>query len=200
MRSTKEAARSSVNVPPQEAGASAEASLLRDRPCAQRGWPRWIGLAARGLGALSVLSVGAVHLQQYLWLYSAIPTIGTLFVLNFVAATIIGLTLLAPVERWAGRWGSPLLVLVTLGGIALAAVTFALLLVSENTPLFGFQEPGYDPAAIAASRGAEIAAVFFLGAYLASLYMPRTRRQRLPHHDGSEPHGSIEHPDKELSA
>ena len=32
-------------------------------------------LAARFLGALSVLSVGAVHLQQYNYLYSTIPTI-----------------------------------------------------------------------------------------------------------------------------
>ena len=52
----------------------------------------------RAVGALSLLAVGAVHLQQYLYLYSAIPTIGTLFVLNFVGATAIGLGLLAPVE------------------------------------------------------------------------------------------------------
>ena len=39
--------------------------------------------ALRVLGALSLLAVGAVHLQQYDALYSAIPTIGTLFVLNF---------------------------------------------------------------------------------------------------------------------
>ena len=53
-------------------------------------------LAARFLGALSLLAVGAVHLQQYTTLYSAIPTIGTLFVLNFVGATAIGLGLLTP--------------------------------------------------------------------------------------------------------
>ena len=44
-------------------------------------------LVARGLGALSLLAVGAVHLQQYEDLYSAIPTIGNLFVVNFIAAT-----------------------------------------------------------------------------------------------------------------
>jgi hypothetical protein len=53
----------------------------------------WLGV--RALGALAVLVVGAIHLQQYLKLYSAIPTIGTLFVLNFAGATAIGLGLLA---------------------------------------------------------------------------------------------------------
>jgi hypothetical protein len=132
------------------------------------------------LGALSLLAVGAVHLQQYLWIYSAIPTIGKLFLLNFAAATITGLALLSPIERWTGRWGRALLVLVTLAGVALAAGSFALLLISEHTPLFGFQEPGYDPAAIAASLGAEIAAVVFLGTSLALplATKPHRRRQR----------------------
>jgi hypothetical protein len=42
----------------------------------------WLWPGVRAVGALSLLAVGAVHLQQYLYLYSAIPTIGTLFVLN----------------------------------------------------------------------------------------------------------------------
>jgi hypothetical protein len=57
---------------------------------------------ARILGALALLVVGAVHLQQFLSLYSEIPTIGTLFVLNFAGATVIGLGLLSPVERLPG--------------------------------------------------------------------------------------------------
>src|SRR5207253_7731525 len=57
---------------------------------------RWLWKVVRTVGALSLLAVGAVHLQQYLTLYSAIPTIGTLFVLNFAGATAIGLGLLAP--------------------------------------------------------------------------------------------------------
>ncbi|MCL6441374.1 MAG: hypothetical protein K6T27_07765, partial [Thermoleophilum sp.] len=65
-------------------------------------WP-----VVRALGALSLLAVGAVHLQQYLSLYSAIPTIGALFLLNFAGATAIGLGLLAPVERLLGRLGGP---------------------------------------------------------------------------------------------
>ena len=59
-------------------------------------------LAVRALGALAVLTVGVVHLQQYLKLYWAIPTIGTLFVLNFAGAAAIATGLLAPVERLLG--------------------------------------------------------------------------------------------------
>ena len=126
----------------------------------------WAWLAPRLFGALAVLAVGAVHLYEFEHFYSAIPTIGTLFVLNFVGATAIGLGLLAPVQRIAGRYGSTLVVLLALAGIVLAVVAFVFLLISEQTPLFGFQEPGYDPSGIAAARAAEIAAVVFLGVFL----------------------------------
>jgi hypothetical protein len=138
--------------------------------------PSW-SMVARALGALAVLAVGAVHLQQYLWVYHGIPTIGTLFVLNFAGATVIGLALLAPVERIAGRRGPLLVALLSLAGIALAGTAFVFLLVSEHTPLFGFMEPGYDPTAIAAARAAEIATVVLLGAYLLAM---RTRPRRSP--------------------
>ena len=122
---------------------------------------------ARVLGALATLSVGAVHLQQYFKLYSGVATIGTLFVLNFVGATVIGLALLSPIERLAGRYGGPLMTLVAVGGIVMSATAFVFLFIAERRPLFGFQEPGYDPTAIAASRGSEIAAVVLLGIFLA---------------------------------
>jgi hypothetical protein len=131
----------------------------------------WI--AARVLGALSVLAVGAVHLQQYHTIYSAIPTIGTLFVLNFAGATAIGVGLLAPVERVLGRFGDAVVGLLALGGIGLAATSFVFLLVSERTPLFGFMEPGYDPTAILAARAAEVAAVVFLGVFLVLRFAVR---------------------------
>lgn len=114
----------------------------------QGGW--W--LAARFVGAFALLAVGAVHLQQYVKLYSAVPTIGALFMVNFVVATFLALALLAPIERWGGRWGGVLIGLVATSGMALATVTFVLLAISEHMPLFGFREPGYDPVAIAASR------------------------------------------------
>ena len=47
------------------------------------------------------------------------------------------------------------------------------LTISERTPLFGFMEPGYDPAAILASRVAEGATVVLLGAFLAARFVGR---------------------------
>jgi hypothetical protein len=128
--------------------------------------PWW--LAARVLGALATLAVGAVHLWQYFKLYSEVPTIGTLFVLNFAGATVIGLALLAPIERIAGRRGGAAVAALALAAIGLAATSFLFLLISEHTPLFGFKEPGYDPAGIAAARVSEIATVVLLGAFLVA--------------------------------
>jgi hypothetical protein len=145
--------------------------------------PGWVWLATRYLGALALLSVGAVHLQQYVKLYSPVPTIGPLFVLNFAGATILGIALLAPLERWGGRWGEGLVTLAATSGVALAAGSFVMLAISESRPLFGFREPGYDPAAIAASRGAEVATALLLGAYLAARLVTRTaaRRRQVKH-------------------
>jgi hypothetical protein len=132
----------------------------------------WLGV--RVLGALAVIGLGAVHLQQYLKLYSAIPTIGTLFVLNFAGATAIGLGLLAPLEGILGRrWGGVAVGLLALAGIGLAATAFAFLAIAEQTPLFGFMEPGYDPTGILASRIAEGLAVLSLGAFVAARYVAR---------------------------
>jgi hypothetical protein len=135
--------------------------------------PRWGWLAARALGALTTLAVGVVHLQQYFELYSGVPTIGTLFVLNFAGATVIGVALLTPLERLAGRLGRAAVLVAAFGGIALAATSFVFLLVSEHTPLFGFMEPGYDPTAIAAARVSEVATVALLGAFVTARYLVR---------------------------
>jgi len=134
---------------------------------------RRIWQSVRAVGALSLLAVGAVHLQQYLALYSVIPTIGTLFLLNFVGTTAIGLGLLAPVEHLLGRFGGAVLALLTAGGIGLAASAFVFLMISERTPLFGFMEPGYDPEAIMVSRVAELATVVLLGGFLLVRFVVR---------------------------
>jgi hypothetical protein len=141
---------------------------------ARDGRPR-LWLAARVLGALCLLAVGAVHLQQYFELYSSISTIGTLFLLNFVGATGVGVGLLAPVERLLGRLGGAILALLALAGIVQAATAFVFLFISERTPLFGFMEPGYDPGAILTARIAEVATVVFLGAFMWARFLRRTR-------------------------
>jgi hypothetical protein len=144
-----------------------DALPTRARPSSGTGG--WTLLSLRVLGALSLFATGAVHLQQYERLYHAIPTIGTLFVLNFAGATALALVVLTP---WR-----PGQVLAAIAGIGLAATAFTFLAISEHTPLFGFQEPGYDPTAIAASRGAEVATVVFLGAFLAGRANQRRHRR-----------------------
>ncbi len=126
----------------------------------------WALLAARVLGALAVLATGAVHLHEYEGLYGPVPTIGTLFLLNFIGATAIGLSLLAPVERIGGRRSGALVSLLAMAGIGLGATSFVFLKISQHTPLFGFMDPGYDPPGITASQWAEITAVVFLAIFL----------------------------------
>jgi hypothetical protein len=168
---------SAAEAAPDPSSATPELRLLhaveRHAGLRRRMW--W---SVRLLGALSLLAVGAVHLQQYVTLYSAIPTIGTLFVLNFVGATAIGLGLLAPVERLLGRWGGAAVALLASGGVGLAATSFVFLLASERTPLFGFMEPGYDPPAILASRVAEAATVGLLGSFSVARVVRRVSAGR----------------------
>jgi hypothetical protein len=122
----------------------------------------------RYLGALALLGVGVDHIEQYYAdFYSAIPTIGTLFVLNFASATLVTLGLVAPVERIAGRHGRAALALLAIGGIGIAVGSLAGLLVSENGGLFGFMEQGYR-GAIVISIALEVFTVILLGLFLAA--------------------------------
>ena len=117
------------------------------------------GTALRVLGALAVLAVGAVHLEQYFGVhFNVVPVIGPLFALNFAGAVLIALGLLLPL----GRLHIPL----ALGGIGLAATSFVFFFISERRTLFGFQDYGYRPAILVA-LAAEAAAIVLLGGYLA---------------------------------
>ena len=119
------------------------------------------GGSLRMLGALAVLVVGAVHLEQYFAVHiSAVHVIGPLFLLNFIGATMIGIGLLIPSPRLR-----LLHILLALAGIGLSATSFVFLFISEHQPLFGFHEHGYR-AEIIIALAAEAAAVLLLGGYL----------------------------------
>jgi hypothetical protein len=143
-----------------------------------RGGLRWGWLVPRFLGSIAVVVSGVVHLQQYFGPYREIPTIGQLFIVDFVAATLIGVALLAPVEHLAGRFAGAAIALLSTAGIALTAGSLVMLAISERTPLFGFQEPGYDPAAIDLTRQVEVAAVVLLGIALVARFATKTPKQR----------------------
>jgi hypothetical protein len=54
----------------------------------------------RFIGAVSLLGVAAVHLQQDLGAnVRTVPTIGSLFLLNAIGCAVVGFTLLMPIER-----------------------------------------------------------------------------------------------------
>jgi hypothetical protein len=127
-----------------------------------------IAQAALYLGALAVLGTGVVHIQQYYDQdYSTIPTIGTLFFLNFVAAVVIAVGLIAPLGRLTPRYADAIRSIFAIGGIGLGVLSLAALFVSESSGLFGFVENGYRTPIVLAMV-AEIAATLFLIVFLAA--------------------------------
>ena len=127
------------------------------------------------LGAAGVLATGADHLYEY-WAnqFSTVPTIGTLFLLNFISATVVGLALLLPLRRLVPRHADALRALLAAGGIGIGAASLIALWISETSSLFGFTDSGFRPTIIAAIVS-ESVAVVALTAYLAlaGLHLPR---------------------------
>ena len=122
---------------------------------------------ARYLGAVSILVVGAIHAQQYYEDYfSVVPTIGTLFLLSFIGAGIVGTVLLLPIRQLGRRTGDLILSLAALGAIGIALGTLVSLLISEYRPLFGFMESGYRLAIVLTLLFDGLTTIF-LGLFLA---------------------------------
>ena len=134
--------------------------------------------AARYLGAVSILLVGAVHAQQYYEAYfSIVPTIGTLFLFSFIGAGIVGTALFLPVRRLGRRVGDLILSLAALGAIGIALGTLVSLLISEYRPLFGFMESGYRLAIVLTLLFDGLTTIF-LGVFLAIVGPPLIRSFR----------------------
>jgi hypothetical protein len=112
----------------------------------------------RRAGAVAILAVGAVHLQQYLSGYNVLPTIGTLFLLNAISAGVVGFGLLLPIER---LFSERVIGLLALGAVAIALGSLIALFISETSVLFGFSEDGYDTAVVIAIA-AEVATIVLL--------------------------------------
>lgn len=81
-----------------------------------------------------MLATGIAHIEQYsVDGYSTVPTIGTLFLLNFIAAIVIAVGLIAPLRRFTGRYTDRAALAV--GGIGLGVLSLAALFVSEQPPV-----------------------------------------------------------------
>jgi hypothetical protein len=129
-----------------------------------------------------VLVTGVAHIEQYaVDDYSTVPTIGTLFLLNFIAAIVIAVGLVAPIGRIAGRYTDAVRALMALGGIGLGALSLVALFISEGSGLFGFVEHGYRMAIVVAIV-AEALAVVFLTAFLLA-NGTGLQKVRTPHGD-----------------
>lgn len=125
----------------------------------------WIARVTLWIGALAVLATGVIHFQEYSSQgYSNIPTIGPLFLLNFISATIVGLGLLLPVGL-VTRLAGTIRALLAVAGIGIAASSLVGLWISEQSTLFGFAERGYPPDIVRAIV-AEAVAVLALALYL----------------------------------
>lgn len=136
----------------------------------------------RVAGALALLAVGAVHLQEYVGAdYRSVPTIGPLFLLNAAGALLVGLVLLLSLERaLPARRRVPAVTLLAGLGVAIAIGSLIALLIAETSSLFGFSESGLR-AAIVAAIAAEAAVVLLLGpVFVAGLRRMRSNRQAQP--------------------
>src|SRR5437763_14087483 len=61
-------------------------------------------LGIRAISALALFAIGFDHLYEYTTdHYSAIPTIGTLFLLNTIGGLALGIAVLIPTERFVPR-------------------------------------------------------------------------------------------------
>jgi|ERR1700733_2796033 hypothetical protein len=129
----------------------------------------------RRAGAVAILAVGAVHLQQYLTGYNVLPTIGTLFLLNAISAGVVGFGLLLPIER---LFSERVIGLLALGAVAIAIGSLIALFISETSVLFGFSEEGYSTAVVIAIA-AEVATIVLLTpVVVANLVQGVTHRSR----------------------
>lgn len=149
----------------------------------------------RVIGALALLAVGGVHYQLYRYeSYSVLPTIGWLFLANFVSATVIGLVLLVPLRLMPARVGALLQPLSALAGIGVAVCSIAALLISEHAPLFGFREYGYRFVVVLALTS-EAIAVAMLASYLVrGLRARRGTQAATAGQDDRRPSGPLHRP------
>jgi predicted lipoprotein with Yx(FWY)xxD motif len=91
--------------------------------------PRWERFVLRVAGAGLLTVTGAIHLDLYVTGYRSIPTIGWLFLLQVIAAFVLGAVVLVTGSRLAAAAGAGF-ALSTLGGY----------LLSVWVGLFGFRE------------------------------------------------------------
>lgn len=124
--------------------------------------------AGRVAGAALVVWMGWIHLHLWSEGYKHLPSIGPLFLANFIAAIVVALLLL-------GLSRPGFIVAVAAAGAALTLGTAGALALSVNTGLFGFTEAWSAPFTHL-SVGVELSATVALFTTAAGLLVRSRRR------------------------
>ena len=125
--------------------------------------------ALRYAGAVLILVVGAIHLQQYAVLIKDVPTIGELFLLNAAGAAVIAAMLVTGVR-----------LLGAVGGILLSAGAVVSILIARTSGgLFEYVEPTFRTPVLL-SVIVEAAAILALVTYLVARRKDEGRPQSRP--------------------
>lgn len=111
-------------------------------------------LVGRAAGAGLLVWMGWIHLHLWSEAYKHLPSIGTLFLLNFIGGVVLAVGVLAVPRRY--------LTLAAAAGALMAAATLVCLAISINVGLFGFKDL-YNAPFVHLSIVVEAAAVVVLG-------------------------------------
>ncbi len=112
-------------------------------------------LVGRVAGAGLLIWMGWIHLHLWSAGYKHLPSIGTLFLLNFIGAVVVAVSVLAAPRRY--------LALAAGAGALMVAGTLVSLIISINVGLLGFTD-SFDAPFAHQSLWVEIAALVVLAA------------------------------------
>lgn len=139
-------------------------SVAARRLLSARMEPRGVALVAAPVGAVALLASAAIHVQQLVTIFHAVPGIGPLFAADAVTATAIAVVVVVTRARLAAA-----------AGALVSAAALAGLAASSTVGVLGWKEAALRPPVVWAIV-AEVAAF----AVLAPLALPRPRRGTIP--------------------
>ena len=135
---------------------------------ARLGWAHPVDLVAGRVVVAGLLAwMGWIHLHLWSNGYSHIPTVGPMFLANFVVAVAVALAVLAAPAR--------LLVFAAAGALLTAAGTLVALIISVNVGLFGFKDSSNAPFAHLSVWVEALAVAFSLALTARSAILVRHR-------------------------
>ena len=134
-------------------------------------WTHPVDLVVGRLAVAGLLAwMGWIHLHLWSNGYRHIPTVGPMFLANFVIAVAVALAVLAAPTRLLG--------VAAAGALLTAAGTLVALVISVNVGLFGFKDSSNAPFAHLSVWVEALAVLFSLALTARSVLLSRGRRAR----------------------